>query len=99
MSRRSATRSPSAKLLIGLLMAAAYYPVAASPSRDVEFFEKKIRPVLVERCYECHSARSEKLKGDLRLDNREGMLKGGESGKPSVIPGEPNKRLLIESIS
>ncbi len=98
MSRRSAIRSPSAKLLIGLLMAAAFYPLAASPSGDVEFFEKKIRPVLVERCYKCHSARSEKVKGDLRLDSREGMLKGGESGKPGVVPGDENKSLLIESI-
>src|SRR5438105_3673908 len=98
MSRRSAIRSPSAKLMIGLLMAAAFYPVAASPSRGVEFFEKKIRPVLVERCYKCHSARSEKVKGDLRLDSREGMLKGGESGKPGVVPGDDNKSLLIESI-
>src|SRR5947208_394659 len=98
MSRRSAIRSPSAKLMIGLLMAAAFYPVAASPSRGVEFFEKKIRPVLVERCYKCHSARSEKVKGDLRLDSWEGMLKGGESGKPGVVPGDDNKSLLIESI-
>src|SRR5690242_18643063 len=51
----------------------------------VEFFEKKIRPVLVEHCYECHSAQSEKLKGKLLLDNRESALKGGETG-PAVVP-------------
>src|SRR5256885_3187980 len=77
---------------------AVFVSAADFKSGDYEFFEKKIRPVLVERCYKCHSARSGKVKGDLRLDSREGMLKGGESGKPSVIPGDANKSLLIESI-
>src|SRR5580693_2392096 len=47
---------------------------------QLELFEKKIRPVLVERCYKCHSARSEKLKGGLLLDSQEGVMKGGEDG-------------------
>src|SRR5438034_5638196 len=98
MSRDSGIWSPGAKLLISLLLTAVFRAVAATPSAGVEFFEKKIRPVLVERCYKCHSARSEKVKGDLRLDSREGMLKGGESGKPGVVPGDANKSLLIESI-
>src|SRR5690349_18813848 len=50
----------------------------------VEFFEKKIRPVLVECCYKCHSAQAGKLKGGLRLDSREGMLKGGDTS-PAII--------------
>src|SRR5256884_4779579 len=98
MSHRSATRSPSAKLLIGLLMAAAFCQVAASPSGGVEFFEKKIRPVLVERCYKCHSADSEKLKGNLHLDTPEGIKKGGESAKPIIVAGDPDRSLLIEAI-
>src|SRR5712675_2264640 len=56
----------------------------------LDFFEKQIRPLLVERCYECHSAESKKLKGGLRLDSREGVLKGGDSG-PVVLPGKPEK--------
>jgi len=64
----------------------------------VDFFEKKIRPVLAERCYKCHSASSEKLKGGLLLDTREGALKGGESGRPSVVPGDAEASLLIEAI-
>ena len=63
----------------------------------VEFFEKKIRPVLVERCYKCHSAQAEKLKGGLYLDSREGMLKGGDTS-PAIIPGDPDKSLLVETI-
>jgi len=69
-----------------------------APSIDLDFFEARIRPLLVERCYKCHSATSEKLKGGLLLDTREGMLKGGESGKPAIVPGAPGKSLLIEAI-
>ena len=64
----------------------------------IEFFEKRIRPVLVERCYKCHSADSEKLKGRLRLDSRETLLQGGESGKPAVTPGDPAKSRLLEAV-
>ena len=63
----------------------------------VEFFESKIRPVLVETCYKCHSAQSEKLKGGLRLDYRDGLLKGGDNG-PVVLPGQPDKSSLIRAI-
>src|SRR5687767_126935 len=69
---------------------------AQEPPHD--FFEKNIRPVLVEHCYKCHSAKSEKLKGGLRLDTPEAMLKGGESGKPAIVPGDAEASLLIEAI-
>ncbi|MFM2211786.1 MAG: hypothetical protein RL639_980 [Verrucomicrobiota bacterium] len=62
---------------------------------DVEFFESKIRPVLVAECYECHDAK--KQKGDLRLDYRDGLLKGGEEG-PSIVPGDERKSILIQSM-
>ena len=62
-----------------------------------EFFEKNIRPVLVERCYKCHSSKSEKIKGGLLLDSRGGVLKGGDTG-PAIIPGKPEKSLLIKAI-
>src|SRR6266568_4823587 len=67
-------------------------------SEDYDFFEKKIRPVLVERCYKCHSASAEKVKGGLLLDSREGMLKGGESGKPAIVTGDAERSRLIEAI-
>ena len=54
---------------------------------QIEFFEKKIRPIFVERCYKCHSAASEKVKGGLLLDSREGLLKGGDSG-PAGWPAD-----------
>src|SRR5437762_10192505 len=71
---------------------------AEPQTMDFDFFEKKIRTVLVERCYKCHSASAEKVKGGLLLDSREGMLKGGESGKPAIVPGVPERSRLIEAI-
>src|SRR5713226_3893731 len=71
---------------------------AEAQTKDFDLFEKRIRPVLVEHCYKCHSASAEKVKGDLLLDSREGMLKGGESGKPAVVAGDVEKSRLIEAI-
>jgi len=68
---------------------------ADKPTADqLAFFEKKIRPVLVEHCYKCHSADAEKIKGDLVLDTREGLRKGGTTG-PSIVPGNPDRSKLI----
>jgi Protein of unknown function (DUF1553)/Protein of unknown function (DUF1549)/Planctomycete cytochrome C len=68
-----------------------------SDADKIAFFEAKIRPVLVDRCYQCHSSGSEKVKGGLRVDHREGMVKGGDGG-PSVVPGKPEESPLIEAI-
>ena len=71
---------------------------ASSPeSSGIEFFEKHVRPVLVENCYKCHSAEAEKLKGGLHLDSKEGVLKGGDTG-PAIVPGQPDKSLLIKAV-
>ena len=80
-------------LLIGLLPLRG---ALASTSGDA-FFETAIRPVLVEQCYQCHSAKAEKLKGDLLLDSRDGLLKGGKHG-PVLVPGSPDASKLIEAI-
>lgn len=68
-----------------------------SPDK-IEFFERKIRPLLVQHCYECHSADAVELKGGLRLDIREGWKVGGESGEPVVVPESPEKSLLLHSV-
>ncbi len=91
--------------VVPLLAGSAQVAAAAEPSRaptefsreGLEFFEQKIRPLLVERCYECHSAEAKKLKGGLRLDSREGFLKGGDSG-PAIVPGKPEKSLFIKAV-
>jgi hypothetical protein len=71
----------------------------APPTKEgLDFFEAKIRPVLVQQCYECHSEVKKKIKGKLRVDDLASLLKGGESGKPSIVPGDPDKSLLITAI-
>jgi hypothetical protein len=62
-----------------------------------EFFEHKIRPVLVEHCYECHSTTGKKIKGGLVLDSRAGVHKGGDTGA-AITPGDPEASLLIQAI-
>jgi len=71
--------------------------VPAPSNEGNHFFETKIRPLLIERCYECHSATSKKIKGGLTVDSREQLLKGGESG-PAIVPGNPEKSLLIQAV-
>src|SRR5215475_7317718 len=71
---------------------------ADKPTQEqIAFFEKKIRPVLVESCYKCHSAEADKIKGGLTLDTREGTRKGGETG-PIIQPGNPDRSKLIASM-
>jgi mono/diheme cytochrome c family protein len=62
------------------------------------FFESKIRPVLVQHCYQCHGADQAKLKGGLRLDQRMGWQAGGDSEQPAIIPGDPDNSPLIRAI-
>jgi hypothetical protein len=82
-------------------LAAAYAAAgggkAADPA-DLEFFEKKVRPILAEHCYQCHSEKAKSPKGGLRVDGRDFLLKGGDSG-PAVVPGRPEKSRLVEAVS
>ena len=64
---------------------------------EVKFFESKIRPVLVEQCYRCHSS-EEKIRGGLSIDTREGILHGGDSG-PAIVPGNLDSSLLWTAIT
>jgi Ca2+-binding EF-hand superfamily protein len=64
---------------------------------DIAFFEKNIRPLLISKCYECHSADTKEPKGGLTLDTREGMRLGGESG-PAVVPGDVAASLLASAV-
>jgi hypothetical protein len=69
----------------------------AQDARDLDFFESKVRPILVEHCYRCHSAEAERLRGSLHLDTKEGWQKGGDSG-PAIVPGDPENSLLVEAV-
>jgi hypothetical protein len=76
--------------------AAAEADGAPEPTPEqIAFFENKIRPILVENCYKCHA--SEKQSGELRLDSRDALMVGGDSGSP-IVPGKPEESLLIEAV-
>ena len=64
---------------------------------ELDFFERKVRPLFVEHCYECHSAVSGKSKGGLLLDSRQGWQTGGDSG-PAIVPRDPEASLLLQAI-
>lgn len=72
--------------------------VAWAAESDLEFFEQKIRPVLVERCFKCHSKETSKPKGGLRVDRRASLFDGGDSGS-AVVVGKPDDSLLIKAIA
>src|SRR5262245_15086759 len=68
---------------------------ASTPAaQSADYFETKVRPVLASNCYECHT--NERM-GGLRVDSREALLKGGRSG-PAIVPGDPDKSLLIRAV-
>ena len=64
-------------------------------ARALDFFEKKVRPLLANNCYNCHSANTN-AKSGLRVDDRNGLLQGGSRG-PAVVPGKPEKSLLLRA--
>lgn len=70
---------------------------SAANEEQIAFFEKKIRPVLVQHCYQCHSAKAKKVQGGLLLDTRTGIRKGGDTA-PSVVPGNVKDSLLIDAL-
>src|SRR6476661_4222638 len=67
--------------------------ISASEAED--HFERRVRPLLIERCQKCHAGTMHK--GGLRLDSREAVLKGGETG-PAVVPGKPDESLLMHAV-
>jgi hypothetical protein len=83
----------------GAVLAALAGPAQAAPPdpKGVEFFESKIRPVLVKYCFECHSSQAARVRGGLLLDSREALLQGGDKG-PAVVPGKPEQSLLIQAL-
>src|SRR5207244_156434 len=72
-------------------------PVAFAQESGTDFFEKKIRPILVEHCYACHSRQAKKQSGGLLLDTRAAVRKGGDTG-PAIVPGKPDDSLLIQAV-
>lgn len=98
-SRASEVRN-SFWLMTGILAVATSSTATANPDDEsnLRLFESRVRPLLAERCYQCHSVRSGKSEGALLLDSREGIRKGGDRGL-AVVPGKPEESLLLEAIS
>ena len=86
-----------APILIILSALVGHLRAGDAGAEQIEFFEKRVRPVFAEHCYKCHSADAEKIKGGLRLDSREAILKGGDTGA-AIVSGEPEKSLLITAV-
>ena len=97
VSPRSAISAAAALFLaasaLRLLEAQSAAPVAPT-AQQIEFFETRVRPLLVESCFDCHTGDE---KGGLRLDSRQSILKGGESG-PAIVPGDPDGSLMIKAV-
>ena len=92
------TRSLTGLIILLFAAPSAIAGERAAPTKEqLDFFETKIRPVLVEHCYKCHAAEAKIVKGGLRLDSRDGLLKGGDTG-PSVVPGQAEKSLLLKAL-
>jgi hypothetical protein len=92
-----ASTRPLLAILCLLWPAGVWAALEQSDAAGLDFFEKKIRPVLTEKCYKCHSADAEKVKGGLLLDTRDGIRRGGDDG-PAVVPGKLEESLLIDAI-
>ena len=82
---------------LAIILLTSSSALAADPA-GVAFFEQKVRPVLVEHCYSCHSAEAKKLKGNLYLDSKAGWEKGGDSGESVIVPGKPEASMLIRTV-
>jgi hypothetical protein len=83
-------------LISAVHAAAADEPAPPLTLEQTQFFEQKVRPLLVERCYACHSP-TKRLRGGLALDSRAGWVKGGDSG-PVLVPGKPDESRLIQAV-
>ena len=96
MTQRFQTRLAACAVLF--LASPIMAATTGQPTSDqIQFFESKVRPILANKCYKCHSSQAEKLKGGLSLEFKESTLKGGEHG-PAIAPGDPEKSLLIKAV-
>ena len=92
----------SRRLSIGLffllwLVASSNPRTVANEQDGIAFFETHIRPLLAERCYDCHSVRADSREGNLLLDHQAGIAQGGDNG-PALIPGDVDGSLLLRAV-
>src|SRR6476619_929607 len=80
-----------------MLVLAAFGVVGRAEETNDELFQRKIQPILTDTCYKCHSHAGDKIKGGLVVDSYSGLITGGDTG-PAIVPGNPDKSLLIEAV-
>ena len=93
-----AERSRSFLRLLRLSLGAGVVAALPAAEEGAAFFEARVRPVLIKHCHECHSADAKKVKGGLLLDTRAGWQRGGDSGLPAIVPGDPEGSPLIRAV-
>src|SRR5258708_22871421 len=84
-------------MLPALLLSGLGAQTVPAPA-GIDYFETHIRPLLAANCYGCHSAKLPQPMGGLLLDSRAGMLRGGKSGTPSIVPGKPEESILLAAV-
>ncbi|HET6326080.1 MAG TPA: PSD1 and planctomycete cytochrome C domain-containing protein [Planctomycetaceae bacterium] len=84
-------------MVFGVVTGASGWAFAGTSDEGIEFFESRIRPLLVKNCYECHSAQAKIVQGKLRLDSRAALRRGGESGA-ALVPGDVAGSLLVRAL-
>ncbi|MDX1945576.1 MAG: c-type cytochrome domain-containing protein [Pirellulaceae bacterium] len=87
-------------MVVGLGFVASIMLTLAATARGDEaadLFEKKVRPLLARKCFDCHSAKAHELKGNLKLDTLDDILKGGATG-PAILPGDVENSFLLRAI-
>ncbi len=92
-----AGRYSAARWTLLMLVGWGFVSVTRADEANEAFFEKKIRPVLAEHCYECHQGERADVEGELQVDSLEGLLRGGTRG-PAIVPGKPQESLLVLAI-
>src|SRR6476469_5767362 len=94
--RRLILLAMAAFVLVGTALRAAQSPAPQAPVKDPatgpEVFETRIRPLLASNCFACHT---QSAMGGLRVDSRDALLKGGDTG-PAIVPGDPDKSTLLK---
>ncbi|HMC09947.1 MAG TPA: DUF1549 domain-containing protein, partial [Pirellulaceae bacterium] len=93
MGRALSTLAAAWLLLAALITAAE--PAASPPPGDIEFFEKRVRPLLAEHCYQCHGAK--KQESGLVLSTPDGLRNGGDRGS-TIVPGDPDASVLVQAV-
>src|SRR4051812_21951675 len=83
--------------ILALARLPAEEPAAAITPEQEKLFEEKVRPLLAANCFECHGPK--KQESGLRLDSRAAVIEGGDSGERAVVPGEPDRSLLIKAVN